>query len=89
MAAAIALTIAAAFAPAFAPPAAASELTELNGPYIGAGPIAFRAGLDYRWRRREVAIARELDCLQHEVVAGESLCARGSRVGHRVLGKGL
>ena len=64
-----------------ATPALASELTELQGPYVGDGPIAFRAGLDYHWRSKEVALLREFDCLSHEVVSGSSLCAAGSRIG--------
>lgn len=63
------------------PPALASELTDLQGPYIGDGPIAFRASLDYRWRRRTAAIAREFDCLRHEVIGGASLCPNGSLIG--------
>ncbi len=62
-------------------PATASELTDLQGPYIGDGPIAFRASLDYHWRRRTAAIVREYDCLRHEVIGGASLCPNGSRIG--------
>ena len=63
------------------PAAMASELTDLQGPYIGDGPIAFRASLDYHWRRRTAAIVREFDCLRHEVIGGASSCPNGSRIG--------
>lgn len=62
--------------------AVASDLVTLHGPWLDpAAPVAFRAGLDYRWQHRALDLLRELDCVAHERIDGAELCPDASRIG--------